>query len=128
MFITVIAIFSVLFLFMYVFKNFVSFMTAQFYGSSIVLKYQYLKLFLLLYEFEFTIYWFGHTTACNFMREFNNLFYLSMLIDSGTWQAKARVLYALKLSIKCKLEIREFLFLQYPGYFSLMLFHWSKNS
>ena len=43
----------------------------------------------------------------NFIKAFNNFFYLSMPIDNGTWQARVGIFYAFKPFIKCKSKIRE---------------------
>lgn len=47
---------------------------------------------------------------CNFIKEFNNFFYLPILIDNGTWQAKAGIFYALKPFIECNSKPGSFFF------------------
>ena len=44
-----------------------------------------------------------------------------MPIDTGTWQARVGIFFALKAALKWKSKTREFPFLQNPVYFSLML-------
>ena len=62
---------------------------------------------------------------CNFIKEFNNLFYLSMSI---IWKARVGTFFPFKLVLKWKSRTRDFPFLQNSVYFPLYIGKFLLNS
>ena len=85
------------FLFIYVLNNFF-----KFYGYCRVscLEVPIIKVILVsILFFIYNLLVWSHYH--NFIKEFNNFFYLSMSRDNGTRQARVGIFFALKLFIKC---------------------------